>query len=103
MTLLNTRTNIVLDDSLIERAMQKANVHTKREAVDAALKAFVREPDWGFALSLRGSNLVASDYDPVEAPSQTLIKKTAVSNERPRVRAASPIARARTKRQLAIA
>jgi Arc/MetJ family transcription regulator len=65
MPLLNTRTNIVLDDSLIERAMQKANVHTKREAVDAALKAFVREPDWAFALSLRGSNLVASDYDPV--------------------------------------
>jgi Arc/MetJ family transcription regulator len=103
MTLLNTRTNIVLDDSLIERAMQKANVHTKREAVDAALKAFVREPDWGFALSLRGSNLVASDYDPVDAPSEAVVSEKAVSNDRPRSRAASPVARSRVKRQLAIA
>jgi Bacterial antitoxin of type II TA system, VapB len=81
--------------------MQKANVHTKREAVDAALKAFVREPDWGFALSLRGSNLVASSYDPVDAPSETIIRAKAVSNERQRTRVTSPIARARTKRQLA--
>jgi Arc/MetJ family transcription regulator len=103
MSILNTRTNIVLDDSLIERAMQKANVHTKREAVDAALKAFVREPDWGFALSLRGSNLLASDYDPVDAPSETVISEKVVSNDRLRSRAASPVARSRSKRQLVIA
>jgi Bacterial antitoxin of type II TA system, VapB len=103
MTLLNTRTNIVLDDSLIERAMQKANVHTKREAVDAALKAFVREPDWGFALSLRGSNLVANDYDPIDAPGDTVIQAKTVTSEHPRVRAISPNARAKAKRQLAIA
>lgn len=85
MPLLNTRTNIVLDDSLIERAMQKANVHTKREAVDAALKAFVREPDWAFALSLRGSNLVAADYDPVDAA--PTIRSVATPHPRPRARA----------------
>lgn len=100
MTLSNTRTNIVLDDSLIERAMQKANVHTKREAVDAALKAFVREPDWAFALSLRGSNLVASDYDPTDLPSDTAIQRT-------RTRAASltsrTTVRTRAKRQKAMA
>jgi Arc/MetJ family transcription regulator len=98
----NTRTNIVLDDSLIERAMQKANVQTKREAVDAALKAFVREPDWAFILSLRGSNLVASDYDPVDTSSDTDVKVKAVTSERPRVRIASPVARVRSKRKLAI-
>jgi Arc/MetJ family transcription regulator len=88
MPLLNTRTNIVLDDSLIERAMQKANVHTKREAVDAALKAFVREPDWAFALSLRGSNLVAADYDPVDAPvdAPKTIRTVAAPHPRPRGR-----------------
>jgi len=87
MNNLNTRTNIVLDDSLIEQAMQKANVHTKREAVDAALKAFVRAPDWAFALSLRGSNLVHSDYDPVDEPSQAVIKNK-VPRSRPRTRVA---------------
>lgn len=99
MTTSSTRTNIVLDDSLIERAMQKANVHTKREAVEVALKAFVREPDWGFAMSLRGSNLVASDYDPVDLPSDSVVSEKATSNERQRVGAARP--RSRSKRKLA--
>lgn len=36
------RTNIVLDEKLISRAMKLAGVKTKREAVHIALHAFVR-------------------------------------------------------------
>ena len=36
------RTNIVLDEKLVTRAMKLAQVKTKREAVDVALREFVR-------------------------------------------------------------
>lgn len=58
------RTNIVLDDKLVRRAMKKAGVKTKREAVEAALQAFVREPDYAAVLALRGSGGVVDGYDP---------------------------------------
>ena len=35
------RTNIVLDEKLVSRAMKLAGVKTKREAVHIALRAFV--------------------------------------------------------------
>ncbi|MEO7726090.1 MAG: type II toxin-antitoxin system VapB family antitoxin [Burkholderiales bacterium] len=37
------RTNIVIDEKLITRAMRLAGVKTKREAVHVALRVFVRE------------------------------------------------------------
>lgn len=61
---MQTRTNIVLDDQLVESAMKKAGVHTKREAVEAALRAFVREADYASLLALRGTGGVAEGYDP---------------------------------------
>jgi len=36
------RTNIVLDEKLVARAMKLAQVKTKREAVHVALRKFVR-------------------------------------------------------------
>lgn len=36
------RTNIVIDDRLMDEAMQAAGVRTKREAVELGLKALVR-------------------------------------------------------------
>lgn len=35
------RTNIVLDEGLVDEAMRYANVKTKREVVDLALREFV--------------------------------------------------------------
>ena len=35
------RTNIVIDDSLIERAMRAAGLKTKRSAVEAGLKLLI--------------------------------------------------------------
>lgn len=61
---MHSRTNIVLNDKLVRRAMKKAGVRTKREAVEAALAAFVREPDYAAIFALRGSGGVADDYDP---------------------------------------
>lgn len=61
---MQTRTNIVLDDQLVESAMKKAGVSTKREAVEVALRAYVREADYASLLALRGSGGVAEGYDP---------------------------------------
>ena len=36
------RTNIVLDDKLVREAMKLANVKTKREVVDIALRRFIQ-------------------------------------------------------------
>ena len=39
-----SRTNIDIDDELIERVMQRYSIDTKREAVDFALRRLVRKP-----------------------------------------------------------
>lgn len=59
-----TRTNIVLNDKLVAQAMRKAGVTTKKAAIEAALRAFVREPDWAALSALEGSQAIAPDYDP---------------------------------------
>ena len=61
---MNTRTNIVLDDELVAQAMLLARVTTKKAAVEAALRAFVRKPDYSGVLALRGKGLIDPDYDP---------------------------------------
>jgi Arc/MetJ family transcription regulator len=61
---MNTRTNIVLDDNLVAKAMARAGVKTKKAAVEAALRAFVREPDYSGLLALAGTGVIADDYDP---------------------------------------
>lgn len=61
---MNTRTNIVLDDQLVAQAMARAGVKTKKAAVEAALRAYVRKPDYSGLLALAGSGVIADDYDP---------------------------------------
>lgn len=61
---MSTRTNIVLDDELVAKAMARAGVKTKKAAVEAALKAFVRKPDYSGLLALAGTGVIADDYDP---------------------------------------
>lgn len=62
--MVSTRTNIVLDDDLIAKAMARAGVKTKKAAVEAALRAYVRKPDYSGLLALAGSGVIADDYDP---------------------------------------
>ena len=59
---MNTRTNIVLDDALIAQAMVKGGVTTKKAAVEAALKAYVHEPDYAALLALQGSGCIDPNY-----------------------------------------
>ena len=61
---MSTRTNIVLDDELVAQAMARAGVKTKKAAVEAALRAFVRKPDYSGLLALVGAGAIADDYDP---------------------------------------
>lgn len=61
---MSTRTNIVLDDELVAQAMARAGVKTKKAAVEAALRAFVRKPDYSGLLALVGTGAIADDYDP---------------------------------------
>ena len=68
---MHVRTNIVLDEKLVCRAMKRAGVKTKREAVQKVLEAFVQEPDFEGLLARRGSGGVADGYDPkATAPSR---------------------------------
>jgi Arc/MetJ family transcription regulator len=39
-----TRTNIEIDDELVDRAMRRYRLRSKREAVDLALRRLVGEP-----------------------------------------------------------
>ncbi|HTH81265.1 MAG TPA: type II toxin-antitoxin system VapB family antitoxin [Ramlibacter sp.] len=61
---MTTRTNIVLDDDLVAQAMRRAGVKTKRAAVEAALRAFVKKPDYSGLLALIGTDSIDDDYDP---------------------------------------
>ena len=57
------RTNIVLNDDLIHEAMRLANVKTKREAVEIALRRFVASQKQRRILELVGQELISPDYD----------------------------------------
>ncbi len=61
---MSTRTNIVLDDDLVAQAMVRARVTTKKAAVEAALKAYVRKPDYSGLLALQSTDPIDPDYDP---------------------------------------
>lgn len=57
------RTNIVLDEKLVKEAMKLANVKTKREAVDIALRRYVHVGKQRRLLDLYGTGGVRKDYD----------------------------------------
>lgn len=61
---METRTNIVLNDKLVAKAMKRAGVTTKKAAVEAALKAYVAKPDYSRLLAMQGGGAIADDYDP---------------------------------------
>ena len=95
---MDTRTNIVLDDELVAKAMAKAGVTTKKAAIDTALRAYVREPDWQGLLALAGSGVLADDYDPAalfaDAPAHVMAPEPRAAY---RVTAAKSAAKPRRK------
>lgn len=58
------RTNIDLDDALVERAMKLTGVRTKRELVDLALKTLVAERGRKDLRELAGTIRFRKGYDP---------------------------------------
>ncbi|BAQ67031.1 type II toxin-antitoxin system VapB family antitoxin [Geminocystis sp. NIES-3709] len=57
------RTNIDLDDSLLEEAFRLTNVRTKKELVNLALKEFIRSRQKLNLLDLSGKIELREDYD----------------------------------------
>lgn len=54
-----SRTNILIDDNLLDIVMRRYGLHTKTEAVDVALRSLAGRPmTTDEALSLRGAKLV---------------------------------------------
>lgn len=53
------RTNIDIDEALVQRVMARFGVHTKREAVDLALRHVAGQPlTIDEALQMRGANAI---------------------------------------------
>ncbi|MBA4417637.1 MAG: DUF2191 domain-containing protein [Syntrophus sp. (in: bacteria)] len=57
------RTNIVLDDGLVEDALRLSSARTKKEVIHEALKEFVENRRRLDLLELSGKILFAPDYD----------------------------------------
>jgi Arc/MetJ family transcription regulator len=57
------RTNIVLDDELVRKAMALSKVSTKREAVARALEEYVRNHSRLDLRELRGKVKFREEYD----------------------------------------
>lgn len=60
---MTMRTNIVLDDDLVQEAMKIGHIKTKRQLVEQALREFVSFRKKLDLRDLRGSQTIADDYD----------------------------------------
>ena len=80
---METRTNIVLDDALVNQVMARAGVKTKKAAIEAALKAYIRKPDYSAIMALRGTGVLADNYDAHEVFSQTPMPALRVAKAAP--------------------
>jgi Arc/MetJ family transcription regulator len=61
------RTNIVIDDHLIEEAMKKARLKTKRAAVEAGLRLLIQVKAQARVRPLRGKVPWAGDLNEMRA------------------------------------
>jgi Arc/MetJ family transcription regulator len=57
------RTNIVIDDNVMKKAMKATGAKTKREAVDIGLRLAARQRARKNILDLVGQGLIDPDYD----------------------------------------
>ena len=57
------RTNVVLDDKLMEEAQALSQIKTKRELIDTALREFVAHRKQLDLRDLRGVGELCADYD----------------------------------------
>lgn len=58
------RTNVVLNDDLVEKAMFLApSIKTKKDLIDTALREFIEVRQTKKIKDIRGMDLFADDYD----------------------------------------
>ena len=57
------RTNIVIDDQLMDDALKASGLHTKREAVEEGLKALIKLKEQADIRKLRGQLKWEGDLD----------------------------------------
>jgi Arc/MetJ family transcription regulator len=57
------RTNIVLNSELVSEAFRYADVKTKKDLIDLALREFVRSHKRADLRALRGKGLIDPSYD----------------------------------------
>jgi Arc/MetJ family transcription regulator len=57
------RTNIILDDNLVQEAFKYSNANTKKELIHLVLKEFVEKKRRLNLLDLEGKIEFAEDYD----------------------------------------
>ncbi len=57
------RTNIVLDDELVQEAQALSKIKTKRELIEQALREFVNHRKRLDIRELKGSGGIRDDYD----------------------------------------
>ena len=63
MTGKTVRTNIVLDQELVERALEETGLRTRRALIDHALRELLRRGDQKRLLELKGSVEWIGDLD----------------------------------------
>jgi Arc/MetJ family transcription regulator len=63
-----TRTNIEIDDQLIDRAMRLYRLRSKREAVDLALRKLIGEPMTRAEMLAAEGTGWAGDLDEIRSP-----------------------------------
>jgi Arc/MetJ family transcription regulator len=57
------RTNVVLDDELVERARELTGIKTKRQVIEEALRTLIRLHEQAGVRALRGKLLWEGDLD----------------------------------------
>lgn len=57
------RTNIILDDTLVQEAMAMTHAHSKKEVVHLALRELVARRKQPRLVALQGQDLIDPDYD----------------------------------------
>ena len=93
------RTNIVIDDDIMQAAMRGSEFKTKKEAVEAGLKLLARQAHYREVLKWRGKLHWDDQPDPLAAQSNMVMEKIvpyaikAVSSKKP----VSPAKQARVR------
>jgi antitoxin ParD1/3/4 len=95
------RTNIVIDDTIMQAAMRGSEFKTKKEAVEAGLKLLARQAHYREVLKWRGKLFWDDQPDPVVAHSNTVMENVASHGGQAKLpqSAALPKTRVRIKRQ----